>query len=156
TEVTPEPAVETVVDLLPTPREEPPEPIAPPRPEVITPLRVVENGTSHEPHVAAESSPNGTGDHRILSATSSAARATRTAVRDLRDGFMVTVSSPGDTITRSQPPEGVTGSIGGVTPLFQEPVAVVRVRNLILVILGFVALVVLIAAGVTILVERRL
>jgi hypothetical protein len=156
TETMPALPVETVVDLLPTPRQEERDPLTPARPEVITPLRVVENAVPHESHVAPDS-VNGTGDQpRILSATSSAARATRTAVRDLRDAFMVTVSSPGDTITRSQPPEGVTGSIGGVTPLFQEPLAVVRVRNLILVILGFVALVVLIAAGVTILVERRL
>ena len=140
---------EVTVDLLPTPRLQAPTPLPVPSPETPTPLRVVENGATHGPTDPDE--PNATaGDPpRILTAT-------RTAVRDLRDAFMVTVSSPGDTVTRSQPPEGVTGSIGGVTPLFNEGVTIVRVRNLILVMLGFLALVVILAAGISILVERRL
>jgi hypothetical protein len=148
---------ETTVDLLPMPRAALLEPTAPPpAPEIATPLRVVENGTSYEPPEISRVS-NGNGDQpRILTATTSAARATKTAVRDLRDAFMVTVSSPGDTVTRSQPPERATGSIGGVTPLFNEPVTVVRVRNLVLLLLGFVALIVVLAAGVSLLVERRL
>ena len=140
---------EITVDLLPTPRVQAPAPLPVPPPDVPTPLRVVENGSSHgqtdpgQPNAPTDDPP------RILTAT-------RTAVRDLRDAFMVTVSSPGDTVTRSQPPEGVTGSIGGVTPLFNEGVTIVRVRNLILVMLGFLALVVVLAAGISILVERRL
>lgn len=145
----PEVERELKVDLLPTPRPAVPSPVPSSPPEIPTPLRVVENGSTHETSGSAQALAS-TGDPtRILSAT-------RTAVRDLRDAFMVTVSSPGDTVTRSQPPEGVTGSIGGVTPLFNEGVTIVRVRNLVLVMLGFLALVVVLAAGVSILLERRL
>jgi len=144
------------VDLLPAPRALPTE-LAPPLVPATAPtLRVVENGSTHEiPEALALPVPGGE-QPRIVAATSSAARATRTAVRDLRDAFMVTVSGPGETVTRSQPPEGVTGAIGGVTPLFNEPVTVVRVRNLVLLLLGFVMLVVVLAVGVSLLVERRL
>ena len=153
----PEVSHDLTVDLLPTPRAPVPDSVERLHPpEIATPLRVVENGSSHERADEAQPTAPSGEQPRILSATSSAARATRTAVRDLRDAFMVTVSSPGDTVTRSQPPEGVTGSIGGVTPLFNEGVTIVRVRNLVLVMLGFLALVVILAAGVSILLERRL
>jgi phage shock protein PspC (stress-responsive transcriptional regulator) len=124
--------------------------------DVTSPLRVVQNGSTRDHADVLEAAESETDSPRILSATSSAARATRTAVRDLRDAFMVTVSSPGETVTRSQPPDGVTGSIGGVTPLFNEPMTVVRVRNVVLVMLGFVALIVVLVAGAAILIERRL
>lgn len=141
---------EATVDLLPPPPI--PSPVASearPILEIAPPLRVVENTPAKE-QAAVLPSPGGSPEQpRLLSAT-------RTAVRDLRDAFMVTVSRPGETVTGSQPPEGVTGSIGGVTPLMNEQVTMVRVRNVILVILAFVALIVVVALPVLIIVDRRL
>jgi hypothetical protein len=107
------------------------------------PLRVVENTPTREPLDAPRPLDSGTDQLRLLSAT-------RTAVRDLRDAFMVTVSRPGETVTRSQPPEGVTGSIMG------EQMTIVRLRNVILVILAFVALIVVLALPVLVFIDRRL
>ena len=149
---TPGPVVEpeTTVDLLPLPPA--PSPVAPePRPvlDIAPPLRVVENTSTREPP-GDPRPPETPGEQpRLLSAT-------RTAVRDLRDAFVVTVSRPGETVTRSQPPEGLAGSIGGVTPLMNEQVTMVRVRNVVLVILGFVALIVILALPVLIIIDRRL
>jgi hypothetical protein len=68
---------------------------------------------------------------------------------------MVTVSRPGETVTRSEPPEGVTGSIGGVPPLMGEQMTIVRVRNVVLVMLALVVLIVVIALPVFVFVDRR-
>jgi hypothetical protein len=151
---TPPPTIEpeATVDLLPPPPA--PSPVAPgslPVREFATPpLRVVENTPATEEQAVASRTPAMPAEQpRLLSAT-------RTAVRDLRDAFMVTVSRPGETVTGSQPPDGITGSIGGVTPLMNEQVTMVRVRNVILVILAFVALVVVFALPVLIIVDRRL
>jgi hypothetical protein len=149
TPVPPEPAV----DLLPTPPEAQPEQPRPvlelPPPAPPPPLRVVEGAPAKEEPEIARAADLSAETPRLLSAT-------RTAVRDLRDAFMVTVSRPGETITRSQPPEGVTGSIGGVPPLANEQMSMVRVRNLVLVILAFVALVVVLALPVLVIIDRRL
>ena len=139
---------EATVDLLPTPRGPLSEPRVPPTVrEILPPLRVVENGSLHEQPDVSRSPDAGNEPPRILTAT-------RTAVRDLRDAFMVTVSRPGETVTRSQPPEGVTGSIGGVT--MNEPMTMVRVRNVVLVFLAFVVLIVVLAVPVLVVIDRRL
>jgi len=139
---------EVAVDLLPTPPATPPDQ---PRPvlELAPPLRVLESTPVREQAEITRPADSLADEPRLLSAT-------RTAVRDLRDAFMVTVSRPGETITRSQPPEGVTGSIGGVPPLANEQMSMVRVRNLVLVMLALVALVVVFALPVLVLIDRRL
>jgi len=113
------------------------------------PLRVVDGTPAKEPRDVPRSPEPGADQLRLLSAT-------RTAVRDLRDAFMVTVSRPGETVTRSEPPEGVTGSIGGVPPLMGEQMTIVRVRNVVLVILALVALIVILAMPLFVYVDRRL
>lgn len=152
---------ELTVDLLPAPPA-PPEPARAPTPPapveeqarpilefIPPPLRVVDSAPPRDGPEVAPVADAPADQPRLLSAT-------RTAVRDLRDAFMVTVSRPGETITRSQPPEGVTGSIGGVPPLASEQMSMVRVRNLVLVILAFVTLVVILALPVLVIIDRRL
>jgi hypothetical protein len=144
---------EAAVDLLPAPPESEPEQprpvLEPPPPSPPPPLRVIEGAPAREEPVISRAADLSAEQPRLLSAT-------RTAVRDLRDAFMVTVSRPGETITRSQPPEGVTGSIGGVPPVANEQMSMVRVRNLVLVMLALVALVVILALPVLVIIDRRL
>ena len=142
---------QATVDLLPPPST--PAPGVHERRPVLEitppPLRVVESTPARESRETPRSPEPGADQLRLLSAT-------RTAVRDLRDAFMVTVSRPGETVTRSEPPEGVTGSIGGVPPLMGDQMTIVRVRNVVLVILALVALIVLLALPVFVFVDRRL
>ena len=147
----PKAETEPALDLLP-----PPPPAADAHDErrpvlefTPPPLRVVDGTPAKEPRDVPRSPEPGADQLRLLSAT-------RTAVRDLRDAFMVTVSRPGETVTRSEPPEGVTGSIGGVPPLMGEQMTIVRVRNVVLVILALVALIVILAMPLFVYVDRRL
>ena len=145
------PEPEQTVDLLPAPRSSTPESRDPPRTvlEFTPPLRVIENSPPKDHLDTPRVAESATDQSRLLTAT-------RTAVRDLRDAFMVTVSRPGETVTRSQRPEGVTGSIGGVAPLASEQMTMVRVRNVVLVILALVVLMIALTATVSLLIERRL